>query len=164
MKHLIPFILVSGALFSFAPAGKIEPSGFEQVLGQSVNSTVVQDYLLTLGEKPEKISNIGGICYYVYYAKGIDLMLIDSTVRTIFLFPEGTDEHKGYAGKCPYGLAITDTRKVVLKKLGKADKNVEVYSEHKDEWGRKGITIVYWTMEGKRSENKINYIAISKPH
>lgn len=75
--------------------------------------------------KPQATSTSGGeadktpeTTYLLYPSKGIDVLLEGGKVKSIFLYNEGVDEHKKYAGKGPSGIALGSNRKDILSALG----------------------------------------------
>lgn len=80
----------------------------EQTLGKpdEVSATTVH------AEKDKEV------VYLIYTSKGLDVLLEDGKVRSIFLYHEGADDHRQYPGKMAGGLTLASTRDEVLKALG----------------------------------------------
>src|SRR5262245_8157170 len=56
--------------------------------------------------------------YLIYPSKGIDVLLDQGKVRSIFLYNEGMEEHRKYGGKGPGGLDLGAKRADVIRSLG----------------------------------------------
>jgi hypothetical protein len=124
-RSLIPALLLLVlpllALTACGSGGDIQPgvgaagvrlgddrAAVEKTLGQpeQVSSTTVH------GAKEKEV------IYLLYPAKGLDVLLEDGKVRSVFLYHEGADDHRQYPGKMAGGLTLASTRDEVLKALG----------------------------------------------
>jgi len=118
---LLLLILPLLALTACGTGGDIQPgvgaagvrlgddrAAVEKTLGkpEDVSTTTVH------GEKAKEV------VYLIYPAKGLDVLLEDGKVRSIFLYHEGADDHRQYPGKMAGGLTLASTRAEVLKALG----------------------------------------------
>ena len=56
--------------------------------------------------------------YLIYPSKGIDVLLDQGKVRSIFLYNEGVEEHRKYDGKGPSGITLGSKRADILSALG----------------------------------------------
>jgi hypothetical protein len=59
--------------------------------------------------------------YYLYPARGIDVLLQDGTVATIFLYNEGAEDHRRFEGRTPQGIDLASTRQDVIDRMGEPD-------------------------------------------
>jgi len=78
----------------------------------------------TLG-KPEEVSSttVHGkkekeVVYLLYPSRGLDVLLEEGKVRSIFLYHEGVDDHRQYPGRMAGGITLSSSRDEVLKALG----------------------------------------------
>jgi hypothetical protein len=80
----------------------------------------------TLG-KPEQVNSTGVVgadkkrreqMYLLYPGKGLDVLLDEGKVRSIFLYHDGADDHRKYPGTGPSGLTVDSKRDQVLAALG----------------------------------------------
>lgn len=59
-------------------------------------------------------------CFYLLWnAKGIEMLFRDGKLTAVWLYNEGADGRKQYAGELPRGLSFDDDREAIEKKLGK---------------------------------------------
>lgn len=137
----------------------------QDIIGLDIKSKSFQAFLSKLEVAPE-ISRYDDSYFYVFKTKGIDINFNNSnTVKAVFLFTEGADEHKQYQGIIPYDIQFTDTRKDIEQKLGPPNMNggngvLNFYSS----WNKKGIklSISYKTTDQKDMNNRIRDITLSK--
>ena len=79
----------------------------------------------TLG-KPEEVSGSqvhdGAkekvVVYLLYPSRGLDVLLEEGKVRSIFLYHEGADDHRQYPGTMAGGITLSSSRDEVLRALG----------------------------------------------
>ena len=117
----------------------------------------------TLG-KPEQLSSAGmagekqkETTYLVYPSKGIDVLLEDGRVRSLFLYQEGIDDHQKYPGRTSDGLTLASKRQEVLSTLG--DPSARGLGDNTDRWFRYDSGIEFsFTAEGK-----LHHIVVTHP-
>jgi hypothetical protein len=114
--------------------------------------------------KPQASSTSGGqadkseTTYLLYPSKGIDVLLEGGKVRTIFLYNEGVDEHKKYAGKGPSGIALGSNRKEILSALG--DPTTRGLGAEADLWFHydTGLEVSF------QADGTIHHLVVTRPH
>ena len=92
--------------------------------------------------KAESQSSSGGMSgtakrettYLIYPSKGIDVLLDQGKVRSIFLYNEGIDEHHKYGGKGPGGISLSSKRADIIRALG--DPSAKGLGADMDSWYR----------------------------
>jgi hypothetical protein len=117
----------------------------------------------TLG-KPEQVSSAGiaggkqkVTLYLIYPAKGIDVLLEDGRVRSLFLYQEGIEDHRKYPGRTSDGLTLASKREEVLSTLG--DPSARGLGDNADRWFRYDSGIEFsFTAEGK-----LHHIVVTHP-
>ncbi len=127
-RRILPFLIVAGLillLLSVAACGAkgdIEPGSGAAGVRLGDDRAAVEKAL----GKPEK-ENTSGIhgaqgtkelTYLLYPGKGLDVLLEDGRVRSIFLYHEGADDHRQYPGRTSGGLTLASRRDDVLRILG----------------------------------------------
>jgi len=113
-------LLVLPAVCYPTQKAKRAPFAIESLLGKSVNDDKVHDFIK---DSPDdvKMSSFPDLDAYYYTIKkqGVSLMFNGKDrLTTIFLYSEGVDGYKQFAGMIPHGLRFADTRSDVTKKLG----------------------------------------------
>lgn len=132
------------------------------LIGQDINSKVVQVFLNQLGEN-YTVKRFNNIYYYIYNSKGIDIVFTENDIlQSIFLYSESSSDHRQYQDELPYNLKFTDTRKEVENKIGLPDKNGgDGYINYYCIWHDLGIDITYKNEDINDMNNKIHHITIS---
>lgn len=115
--------------------------------------------------KPESVSSSGvhgakevETTYLVYPSKGMDLLLQEGKLVSIFLYNEGADDHKKYAGTGPSGINLGTKRDEVIKALG--DPSARGLGLDSDLWFRydNGVEFVF------DRDGTIHHLVVTKPH
>ncbi len=81
--------------------------------------------------------------YLIYTSKGIDVLLEQGKVRSIFLYNEGIEDHRKYAGKGPGGIDMGSKRADILTALG--EPSARGLGAEMDAWYRydSGIEVIF---------------------
>ena len=118
----------------------------------------------TLG-KPEQESTTGvqsakgrkEVTYLLYPSRGLDVLLEEGKVRSLFLYHEGADDHRQYPGKMAGGITLDSTREEVLKALG--EPNSRGIGQDADRWLRydRGIEASFST------DGTLHHLVITPP-
>jgi hypothetical protein len=126
-----------------------ERAAVEKILGKAENesSTGIR------GGKGTKETT-----YLLYPSRGLDVLLEDGRVRSIFLYHEGADDHRQYAGRTASGLTLASTRKDVLKILG--DPSSRGMGQDADRWFRydSGLEVSF------RADGTVHHLVITHSH
>lgn len=117
----------------------------------------------TLG-KPEQLSSAGiaggkqkETTYLLYPSKGIDVLLEEGRVRSLFLYQEGIEDHRKFPGRTSGGLTLSSKREEVLSALG--DPSARGLGDNADRWFRYDSGIEFsFTAEGK-----LHHIVVTHP-
>ncbi|HMC83474.1 MAG TPA: hypothetical protein VKL61_09610 [Candidatus Polarisedimenticolia bacterium] len=117
----------------------------------------------TLG-KAEQVNSagVGGekqkeSTYLLYPSKGIDVLLEDGKVRSLFLYQEGIEDHRRFPGRTSDGLTLSSKREEILSTLG--DPSARGLGDNADRWFRYDSGIEFsFTPEGK-----LHHIVVSHP-
>jgi hypothetical protein len=72
--------------------------------------------------------------YLIYPSKGIDVLLDQGKVRSIFLYNEGVEDHKKYGGNGPSGITLGSKRADILRVFG--DPSARGLAADIDSWYR----------------------------
>ncbi len=87
------------------------------ILGKHLNDAEVQNFLSSVGDKPEIMSY--DITYYIYKKKGMNLVFDENLLlSSIQLYPQGVDGYDEYTGEAPHGVTFYTPRAEVRTKLG----------------------------------------------
>lgn len=115
--------------------------------------------------KPESVSSSGvhgakevETTYLVYPSRGIDLLLQEGKLVSIFLYNEGADDHKKYPGNGPSGLNLGTKRDEVIKALG--DPSARGLGLDSDLWFRydNGLELTF------DRNGSIHHLVVTRPH
>lgn len=81
--------------------------------------------------------------YLIYPSKGIDVLLEQGKVRSIFLYNEGIEEHRKYAGKGPGGITLGSKRAEIIAALG--EPSARGLGAEMDAWYRydSGVEVIF---------------------
>lgn len=116
--------LTLAAFYGCAGKGDIQPGIGAAGVRLGANRAAVEKIL----GKPDQVSSTGvrgskrrETTYLIYPAKGIDVLLEGGGARSIFLYREGADDHRGYAGRTADGLTVSSNRDEVLAVLREPD-------------------------------------------
>ena len=114
--------------------------------------------------KPDQVSSTGvrgsgrkETTYLIYAAKGIDVLVEGGEARSIFLYHEGADDHRGYAGRTADGLTVNSNRDEVLAVL--RDPDARGLGEDVHRWFRYDSGIEFTFQEN----GAIHHIVITLP-
>ena len=90
-----------------------------RLLGMNLEQVARSEFVLSLNEQPaiEKIEDriymalrISGVCF--------DAEASDCKIAAIFLYADGYEDYKGFAGTLPEGIAFSMSRRLLQKQLG----------------------------------------------
>ncbi len=81
--------------------------------------------------------------YLIYPSKGIDVLLEQGKVRSIFLYNEGIEEHRKYAGQGPGGITLSSKRADIIAALG--EPSARGLGAEMDAWYRydSGVEVIF---------------------
>ena len=92
---------------------------FTQLIGKSIQSPEICAYLESIGAKPSIREFEGDRTYYTFEELGLELVFDQKKLSaTHYLGPYSDSDSRPYRGPLPGGLTFTDSKDVVLKKLG----------------------------------------------
>ena len=96
--------------------------------------------------------------YYIYRSRGIDVLLLDGEVKTIFLYNDEAEDHARHPGRTPHGLTLASTRPEVLEALGPPDRfGPGDVRDRLYEYNRDGIEFIF------RPDDTIHNLVIKAP-
>lgn len=96
---------------------------FKTIKGKKEDAPELRSYVNPLGEAPVIEDFEGGRRYYGFPITGVNLVFDDAKLKTVQLFNYGVEENTNcYQGQLPHSLNFSDSREMVLKKLGFPDK------------------------------------------
>lgn len=111
---------------------------------------------------PERVTSTGiqgaekkQVTYCLYPTRGIDVLLENGKVRSLFLYHEGADDHRQYQGRTPEGLTLSSSRDDVLAALG--EPNARGLEADADRWFRydSGIEFSF------RSDGSLHHVVVT---
>ena len=163
LSPVLPALILSLlAITACGSGGDIQPGIGAAGVRIGDNRTTVEK---TLG-KPEHESTTGvqsakgrkEMTYLLYTSRGLDVLLEGGTVRSIFLYHEGADDHRQYQGKMAGGITLGSTREEVLKALG--EPSSRGIGQDSDRWLRydTGVEASF------SAEGTLHHLVISQPH
>ena len=81
--------------------------------------------------------------YLIYPTKGIDVLVDQGKVRSIFLYNDGIEDHRKYGGKGPGGITLDSNRGEILAALG--EPSAKGLGAEIDAWYRydSGIEVIF---------------------
>lgn len=154
---VLPLLLLLGC----AGGGDIQPGVGAAGIHIGDNREAVEKGL----GKPASVSSTGvhgaknvETTYLLYPSRGIDVLLESGKVRSIFLYNEGVEDHKKYAGRGPSGINLGSKREEVLAALG--EPSARALGLDRDLWFRydSGLEVVF------EREGTINHLVVTAPH
>jgi hypothetical protein len=96
---------------------------FKIIKGKNEDAPELRNYINSLDELPLSEDFDGGRRYYGFPKIGMNMVFDEGLLKTIQLFNHGVEEDTDcYQGQLPHSLNFSDSRELVLKKLGSADK------------------------------------------
>lgn len=138
--------LLAGILGCTTRGGDIRPGVGAAGVGLGDDRASVEKVL----GKPESESSTGvsgttkrESTYLIYPSKGIDVLVDQGKVRSIFLYNEGIEDHRKYGGKGPGGITLGSNRGDILAALG--EPSAKGLGAEIDAWYRydSGIEVVF---------------------
>jgi hypothetical protein len=131
------------------------------ILGQTEQSAEVRTFRAARPE-PE-VSKFSDSTYWFWKAEGLAVRFDQAgTITTLFFYAGGRDGYQRYKGELPAGLAFTDTRTDVERKLGQpkslvAGKYITVRGTYD-----KDVTVEYDTTDAKYMQAAIATVSVVK--
>ncbi len=96
--------------------------------GQGITGITIGDpeemVVAALGEPERKTTRgVAGsdapiLEYYFYPSQGLDIFFRENRIKTIFLYNEGSEDHRKFHGKTPDGLHLGSSRSDILRLMG----------------------------------------------
>jgi hypothetical protein len=95
--------------------------------------------------------------YLLYPSRGIDVLLEEGKVRSIFLYREGADDHRNYPGRTPEGITLSSRRDDVLRAFG--DPSARGLGDDADRWFRYDSGIEF----NFQPDGSLHHIIVTRP-
>ena len=169
-KHLFGWGLVAFAVAAFGCGGGGGAAGGTDLIlpGEGVAGLLLGDdaaRVVALFGEPEDTATHGVAGakvtlseYYIYRDLGIDVLLLDGAVKTIFLYNDGAENHARYPGRTPRGITLASTRPQVLAALDEPDRyGLGDVRDRLYEYNRDGIEFIF------RPDDTIHNLVIKAP-
>jgi hypothetical protein len=135
-----------------------------RLLDKSVEDKEVQEMLKSLGSLTIRQRN--KISLYKFFDDGIQLVVNhQGLIQAIVLYSEGAYNFRQYRGELPQGLSFTDTRAMVINKLGKPDEETTTLDKHRvDVFAKHHLAVSYKAGEERNNGLRVFVLFIRKDY
>jgi hypothetical protein len=114
MKHLILLFV-----FAFSVKYSISQTNYVGVIDKSITSTEFKTLTVSMGESPTITDHLhNGWKYYSYYKSGLEILVINGKVHTIFFHNKKNPKFSTFSGQLPKNITWGLEKSEVRSKVG----------------------------------------------